>query len=82
MRQKDIAIIAAVAVLSAVLSLVLSRLMFAKPADRNQQVEVVQPISADFPQPDNRYFNAKSFDPTQPIVIGNGVNPEPFRGQQ
>ena len=82
MRQKDIVIIAAVAVCSAVLSLVLSRLLFAKPANRNQQVEIVQPISSEFPQPDRRYFNAQSVDPTQPIVIGNGVNPEPFRGQQ
>lgn len=80
MRQKDLAIILAVAFFSAVASLVLSRLIFAKPADRNQQVEVVQPISADFPQPDKRYFNAESIDPTQPIVIGNGTNPEPFRG--
>lgn len=82
MRQKDLAIILAVAFFSAVLGLVLSRLVFAKPADRNQQVEVVLPISAEFPQPDKRYFNAQSLDPTQPIAIGNGTNPEPFRGTQ
>lgn len=73
-------IIAAVVFFSAVLSVLLSRMVFAKPENRQLQVEVVQPISADFPEADKRYFNAESIDPTQPIQIGNSNNPDPFRG--
>lgn len=80
MRQKDYGIIFAVVFFSAVLSVLLSRMVFAKPENRQKQVEVVQAISADFPQADERYFNAGAIDPTQPIQIGNNNNPDPFRG--
>lgn len=80
MRRKDIGIIAAVVFFSAVLSVLLSRMVFAKAENRQQQVEVVQAISADFPEADQRYFNATAVDPTQPIQIGNSNNPDPFRG--
>jgi hypothetical protein len=80
MRQKDIAVIVAVVICSAILSVVASKLLFSKPQNRQIEVEVVHPISADFPEPDKRYFNANSLDPTQAIQIGNSNNPDPFRG--
>lgn len=79
MRRKDIAVIVAVMIFSAVVSMLLSKLLFGKPQNRQQQVEVVQPISAEFNEPDKRYFNPNSIDPTQPIQIGNFSNPDPFR---
>lgn len=79
MKQKDIAIIAVVVLFSAGLSIVLSQLVFAKKADRQQSVEVVQPIKSEFPAPDERYFNNKSIDPTLPIEIGNNNNQDPFK---
>jgi hypothetical protein len=57
---------------------VVCKLIFTSPKNRQQEVEVVQPISSSFPQPDKRYFNHNSFDPTQPIVIGQNTNPNPF----
>lgn len=79
MKQKDIAVIVAVGIFSAVLSVLLSNLLFGKPQNRQQEVEVVQAISPDFATPDSRYFNPSSIDPTQQIQIGNNSNPDPFR---
>lgn len=78
MKQKDIALIAIIIVFSAVISLFVSKSIFASPKNRQQQVEVVQPITADFPKPDSRYFNSHAFDPTKQITIGQNANPNPF----
>jgi hypothetical protein len=80
MKQKDLALIVFVVFMSAIFSLFLSKAIFAPPKNRQQKVEVVEPITADFPKPDERYFNNKSFDPTKLITIGNNSNPDPFSG--
>ncbi|HSX36512.1 MAG TPA: hypothetical protein VLG13_00085 [Patescibacteria group bacterium] len=83
MKQKDIALIAVVVVASAILSIVASKFIFAPPKNRQQPVEVVQPISSDFQIPDSRYFNSKSIDPTKLITIGgDNTNPDPFSNKQ
>lgn len=79
MKQKDIVIIIAVIGFSAMVAVVASRLII-KPADKKQEVEVVQAITPDFPSPDKRYFNTTSIDPTQQITIGESANPDPFKG--
>jgi hypothetical protein len=81
-KQKDIALIIVIVVISGVLSLFISRLLFATPADRAQQVEVVEQINSSFPTPDPTYFNSQSVDPTQLIQIGNNNNSNPFNGAQ
>lgn len=78
MKQKDIALIIAVIFFSAVVSILISRAIFSSPQNRQQQAEVVQPITANFPKPDSRYFNANSFDPTQHITVDQNANPNPF----
>lgn len=78
MKQKDLALILVVVFMSAVLSLVVSKFIIASPESRSQEVEVVQPISADFEEPDKRFFNNNAFDPTQLITIGENQNPNPF----
>jgi hypothetical protein len=80
MKQKDIALIAVIGVISLVISVIVSNLVFGSPKNRQQQVEVVQPITAVFPPPDSRYFNSEAFDPTQLITIGQNANPDPFSG--
>lgn len=82
MKRKDVVFVVVVAVFSAIISLVVSNLLFAPPANRQQKVEVVEPISTDFTQPDNRYFNTGSIDLTQLIQIGNNNNPNPFSSGQ
>jgi hypothetical protein len=78
MKQKDIALIIVIVFVSAVVSLFLSKIIFVTPKNRQAQVEIVQPITSNFPQPDNRYFNSNSFDPTQLINVGQNSNTNPF----
>ena len=79
MKQKDVALILIIAFISAILSLFVSKAIFVPPKNRQQLVEVVQPLfTTDFPQPDSRYFNSSAFDPTQLITIGQNNNSNPF----
>jgi hypothetical protein len=80
MKQKDIILILVIAFISAVASILISKILFAAPATHQQQVEVVQPIVSDFPHPDTRYFSKDAFDPTKLITIGQNANPDPFSG--
>ena len=82
MQRKDIAVVAVIVFISAIISLFVSKAIFAPPKNRQQQVEVVQSISADFPQPDSRYFNSNAFDPTEVITIGQNSNTTPFNTKQ
>lgn len=80
MKQKDVVLIIVIAFVSAVLSLLLSNFLFASPNNRHQNVEVVDPITAQFNSPSTKYFNGSSVDPTQNIQIGNNNNQNPFNG--
>lgn len=82
MKQKDIAIIIVVVFLSGILSYFISNALFAAPDSLETEVEVVQPITADFPEPDTRYFNKDSVNPTLTITIGGDQNQEPFQTTQ
>lgn len=79
MKQKDIIVIIVVVAVSGTIAAVLSRFLI-PAADKQQQAEVVQPITADFPAPDKRFFNPQSIDPTLSIQIGDNTNPDPFQG--
>ncbi len=78
MKQKDIALILVIAVVSGVFSLVIGQLVFAPSKNRQQKVEVVEAITTDFTAPDSKYFNSQSINPTQLIEISNNVNVAPF----
>ena len=78
MKQKDMVLILVVAVFSAIASLLLSNVLFNRPASRQQTAEVVEKITDDFRQPDKKYFNSNSVDPTRLIRIGDGSNTQPF----
>jgi hypothetical protein len=79
MKQKDIAMIAVIAIISGVASLFISQAVFSGKASRSQTAEVVDSITADFPTPSAKYFNAESIDPTQMIKIGDNNNATPFK---
>lgn len=80
MKRKDIILIAVIVFISGIVSYFLSNLLFGSPKDRQQKVEVVQPISSSFSKPDSHYFNSTAFDPTRQISIGQNANPDPFSG--
>lgn len=79
MKQKDIALIAVIIFISAIISYFVSNAVFGSPKTRQQQAEVVQPITTNFPQPDTRYFNTSAFDPSKPISISQNTNTDPFK---
>ena len=79
MKQKDIVLIIVISFISAVFSLFLSNAMFSSPKNRQEKVEVVDAITADFSKPDVKYFNPNAINPTQLIQIGENPNPQPFK---
>jgi hypothetical protein len=78
MKQKDLALVLVVVFVSVVVSLVVSRMFFGSPKNREQKAEVVDVISPEFSLPPTKYFNAKAVNPTQQIQIGDSNNPNPF----
>ncbi|HSX06140.1 MAG TPA: hypothetical protein VLG92_00280 [Candidatus Saccharimonadia bacterium] len=80
MKQKDVALIIVIAFISAVVSFVVSNKLFVTPSNRQQKVEVVDPITASFQTPDSKYFNSSSIDPTQSSSVGSDSNQNPFSG--
>ena len=79
MKQKDITVIVTVVVISGIISLIASNLLISSPKNRQDKVEVVQPIASNFSQPEAKYFNSNSIDPTKVIKIGEDNNPKPFK---
>ncbi len=73
MKSKDIMIIIGVAIVSAIFSYVISNAVFGGGNDTAKLLTApdVQPISAEFPQPDPKYFNKDSLNPTKNITIGD-----------
>lgn len=78
MKAKDIALIAAVALFAAVVSLLLTRTIFVTNDKREITAEVVEPINSEFKVPDGGVFNDNAVNPTQLIQIGDNTNPTPF----
>lgn len=78
MKQKDIALIAIIVIISGIFSFIISNYVFVKPTDRSTQVEVVPAITSEFSKPDTRFYNNEAFDPTRVIVIGQNSNVDPF----
>ena len=78
MKRQDIALIIVVAFIGGIISIFASKAIFAPPKNRHQEVQVVQPITADFPQPSKQFFNTNSIDPTENVTIGQNANTNPF----
>lgn len=78
MKQKDVSLIIVVIFISAVISFFVSTRIFVTPANRQQQVPVVDSIDSTFTKPSSKYFNDQSIDPTQQVQISNNANQNPF----
>ncbi len=83
MKKKDMPLIIISVFIGAVLSLILSNLIFGNTKNYKESVEVVDVITSEFniPKKDDMYFNSKSIDPTQLIRIGGSNNEQPFRNE-
>lgn len=81
MKQKDIVLILVIVFISGMVSFFISN-KFISPPKHDMKAAKVEAISGDFNQPDDRYFNETSVNPTQLIRIQNNSNTKPFNGQQ
>ena len=81
MKSKDVLTIVVVGIVSGVISIILSGMLFGSEKSRNIKVEVVPVISAEFERPSNEYFNAESINPSQTVQIGESASDQPFGGQ-
>lgn len=81
MKQKDLAVIFVAVIVSAVFSFIVSGLLIS-PAEETLRAEEVDPISADFSELDERYFNKDAVNPTKRIEIGASQNAQPFEKGQ
>lgn len=81
MKAKDLQLIILVAVISLIASFILSGKLFSTPEDRSQTVETAEAISTQFTQPDEKYFNANSFNPAKEVQPGQEPNSNPFQSR-
>lgn len=80
MKQKDIALIIIIVFVSGVLSFFISN-QFISPPKHDEKAAKVEPITSEFSEPSDKYFNDESINPTQPITIGDNANPQPINNQ-
>ena len=78
MKQNNVLTLGIIVVVAGIVALTASKYIFTTSADREQTVEVVPAITANFPTPSTTYFNSQSIDPTQLIQIGTTTNSNPF----
>lgn len=81
MKSKDWQVIGVVVVVAGIITFAVATLLFGGKNTNILKVEVVSPISSDFPLPNKNYFNEDSLNPTQEIKIGEDSNTSPFNGQ-
>jgi len=78
MKKNDIAIIVLIVSVSLLISYFVLSAVIGQPGAQKQAVEVVEPISAELPEPSKKIFNDQAIDPTVVIEIGNPANQQPF----
>jgi hypothetical protein len=81
MKKKDLIIIIFVVIVSGIFSYILCSKFISPPTNRQQDVEVVEPITSDFQVADPTVFNVNAVNPTRLIQIGPNANNQPFVGQ-
>ena len=79
MKQKDLAVILAVAGISTLIAFVAANILIGNPKNRQAEIKVLSPISSTFPTPDTMYFNKDSINPTKPVQISPNDNQQPFK---
>ncbi len=78
MKKNDIAIIVLIVSVTLLVSYFALSAIIGQPGSQRQTVEVVEPISAELPEPSKKIFNDQAIDPTVVIEIGNPANQQPF----
>ncbi len=83
MKRRDIVMLVAVAIITGILSLMISNVIFSIPKNRSATVPTADIVPTALPDIKNdpsykAFLNTKAIDPTQPVQIGNTQNSSPF----
>jgi hypothetical protein len=81
-KQSDMAMLVLVISVSLVVSFFVGDALINTPQNRSSEVEVVTPISSEFPAPSIDIFNEDAINPTEVIEIGNSNQEQPFGNSQ
>ena len=82
MKQKDILLIAVIAIVAGVFSFVVANFFFGGEKAYKLTAPTVEPITQDFTLPDKTVFNTNALNPTKNITIGDSTNNTPFKSGQ
>ncbi len=86
MKQKDIILIVTVAIITGIISMIVSGLFFGPPK-KDSKVPVVDELSTSLPDIKNdpnysSFLNEQALNPAQPVQIGPAGNSVPFNSNQ
>ena len=80
MKQSDIAALILVVALTVIASFFIGNQVISTPEDRTAEVEVVEPISTEFPSVDREIIFVEGYvNPTALIRIGETGGDQPFQ---
>ncbi len=82
MKQTDIAMLILITSISLLFSYFVGNAVLGGDKNRNTEVERVEPISAEFLQPDAQIFNDDAVNLTRTINIGDSSSTDPFSSGQ
>lgn len=83
MKRRDIILIVSVAVITGILSLLISGVIFSVPKNRSSKVPTADIVPTALPDIKNdssykAFLNTNALDPAQPVQVGNTQNSTPF----
>lgn len=78
MKKKDLPLILVIGFFSFVVALLSSNFLFNTSSNKKLESATVAPITKEFVDPDKKYFNEQSINPTQTIKINENKNDQPF----
>jgi hypothetical protein len=82
MKQKDILLVAVIAIVAGVFSFVVANFLFGGEKAYTLKAPKVDAITDTFTLPSKTVFNDKALNPTKNITIGDSSNDAPFKTAQ
>lgn len=82
MKQKDILLIAVIAIVAGLFSFLVANFFFGGTKAYKLTAPTIDKISQAFTLPDNTVYNKTALNPTKDITIGDTTNTTPFKTGQ
>jgi flagellar basal body-associated protein FliL len=82
MKQKDILLIAVIAIAAAAISFLTANFFFGGEKAYKLTAPKIEPITQSFNLPDQTVFNNTAINPTKNVTIGDTTNSSPFKAAQ